>query len=198
MKNKKTGLALSEQSKSEGFTLIEMLIVIGILAFALPALITIVLGIVRQQFKISALKEVKRQGDLVLNSMKVHIKNYGVSAHDDVPPSSANEICDDVETDSSGSQIYFLDINGGHFGYRLQSNAVNLVDQSSFIQAPGASTALTTNKVRVANLQMSCERTASFSSPIISVSYDVVYNTTSTQPQDNATFTYQTKIKMKN
>lgn len=181
----------------KGFTLVEMLVVIGILAFALPALITIVLGIVRQQFKINALKEVKRQGDLVLNSMKVNIKNYGQTAYNGVPSplsNPTNGICETTGTGSAPNGMYFLDINGNYFGFRLQGTTLNINENSTFVQGGN----LTTNKVRVENLQLSCERTASFSSPVISVSYDVTYNTTSTRPQDNATFRYQTKIKIKN
>ncbi len=180
--------------QKKGFTLIEMLVVVGVVALILPAVFSIIFTILRQQAKIYALQEVKRQGDFVLNNMRTVLKNSAVTVHSGTPPTDSNLVCATASGPSSG-QIYFKDRFNNYFSYAVDS--AQLIASSSSI--PSTSTGLTNDKVKVeeGTFSIKCERGAAFSPPIISISYVVEYDSASSRPEDTASFTYQTKIQLK-
>ena len=68
------GIKINFQKK--GFTLIEMVVVVGVIGFVLPILFAIVFLIIQQQARIYSLQEVKKQGDQALFSMRGTVKQY--------------------------------------------------------------------------------------------------------------------------
>lgn len=178
----------------KGFTLIEMLVVVGVVALILPAVFSIVFAILRQQAKIYALQEIRRQGDLVLNTMRTALKNYAVTAHSTTPPQDANLVCVTSGSSSTG-QIYFKDRFNNYFSYSVDSSEI--IASSSSI--PSATTNLTNSKVKIdpAFFSIKCERINASSPPVVTIHYLVEYNSSSTRPEDTASFTYQTKIQLK-
>ncbi len=171
-----------------------MLVVVGVVALVLPAVFSIVFSILRQQAKVYALQEIRRQGDFVLNSVRTTLKNYAVSVHSASPPDDTNQLCVAPGTSSSG-QIYFKDRFNNYLSYSVDSE--NIIASSSSI--PSSSINLTNNKVRVdpSEFSIKCERSRVSAPPIITVSYVLEYNSNSVRPEDNASFRYQTKIQLK-
>src|SRR3989338_581338 len=174
----------------KAFTLIEMLVVVGVIAFILPVVFTIVFAILRQQAKIYALQEVKRQGDFILGNIRTNLKNSAATVHSG-PPDESNLVCNTANSSNSGP-LYFRDRFNNNFWYSTNSDIV--ASNSSILEA---TLNLTNDKVRVESISISCERQATFSSPVISISYTVDYDTSSTRAEDKASFNYQTKIQLR-
>lgn len=179
-----------------GFTLIEMLVVIGIVTIALPATFAIIFAIIRQQARVYALKQVKREGDFVLNKMEDNIRNNAVGIFNSSELN--NEVCDQnliapTYGSDNGSEFYFKDKLGNWFQYYLNSTD-NIASQSTVLSQP---VNLTTSTVRVNNFFISCNRTAAFSPPVIFISFNIVYSTAQFQEQQ-VKIQYRTQVGMKN
>ncbi len=182
------------------FTLIEMVVVLGVISLALPVLFAIIFTILQQQAKIIRLQEVKKQGDFVLSTMENTIRNYAVSIHNTFPPDPENEICKTQGLEETANPMYFKDKTGAWFSYSLESDKI----ASGSSNPPNAGGDLTTDKVKVSqngdNFFLSCVRKSAYSPPIISVNFKIEYNTAptaSTRPEETASLTYQTKIKLR-
>lgn len=178
--------------KKSGFTLIETIVVIAVIALTLPIIFAIIFIILQQQVKIYRLAEVKRQGDNVLSFMQNTIKASGSKIYAGTYPSIASPLC---ATTTGGAvaisqPYYILDKNSNWFYYSLSGN--NIASYSATL----GGVALNTSNVRISSLSLTCTRTATYSSPIIAVSFSVNYITTSTRLEDNASLSYQTRIKL--
>jgi len=188
-----------QRNKQTGFTFIELIVAISIVAFTLPALFAIVFSIFSQQAKIVALQEVKKQGDNAISVMKSTLVNYADTIHSAEPPIDSNLVCDtggSLYPPGSTGNLYFKDNLGNYFRFYLINNKIS--SQSSI---PNTSSDLTSNKVKITQAGstpfIKCERTSIFSLPIISINFKVKYNTLSTRNEDQAEMTYQTKVKLK-
>lgn len=178
--------------KKLGFTLIEVTVVIGTVAIALPSLFFIIYSIYRQQARIVAVQEVKNQGDFALNSMKNSIRISAVSIHSADPPNSANRVCS-----SSGLPVdadYFMDKSGGSLAFQLSGDKI--ISRSSV----EGITDLTGNKVAVSNFNIECQAKSSFSPPIVTINFDINYKSPvpTPRPEEAATLHYQTKVRLRN
>lgn len=189
-----------------GFTLIEVLVVIGVITIALPALFAIVFAIFRQQFRIYALQEVKRQGDNALGIIQDITRNYGVGIYSD--PGLTTEKCADKGSnysDSLGTNFYFKDKSGNRFKFYVDTDSDKLASESQRLSGGSPITEtfdLNSPKVRILQVGstpfISCERTSAYSPPTLTINFKVEYNTASEQPENKAEMIYQTKIKMRN
>jgi type II secretory pathway pseudopilin PulG len=186
------GIVKNNNNKSLSFTLIEMLVVIGVISLTLPAFFGIFFSLLRQQGKIYALSQVKREGDFASSTITNIIRNYGISIHSSIPPDENNKInCPQSETQIINN--YFLDKYGNYFRFYLESD---YIASTSPIIDP-STTRLTTDKVQITNFNLACTQTSPFSPPIIKLIFTVTYKTASNRPEDTASLTYQTQIKMK-
>ncbi len=181
---------------SLGFTLIEVIVVVGIIGLIMPALFAIVFGIVRQQAKVQALKQAKREGDFLLQNIGDNLRNYAVSIHSSSPPTINNIVCDSVDT-SSPEPLFFQDKYGNWFTYGKTSFGKDDIKIASSSSIVGAGADLTTSSVDVEDFELSCSATSSFSPPIISIKFTILYNTDSTRVEDIGSLTYQTKVKLR-
>lgn len=179
----------------KSFSLIEVIIVITIISIVLPVLFNTLFSVLQQQLKIYRLAEIKRQGDYVLNVMENNIRNNAVSIHSGVPTTDSNEICKNT---TSYSNLYFEDKNSLWFHYELST--IYLVSKTST-----STTNLTSNKVRVEGLTITCNRSAKYSPPFIDISYTICYNNnnspcndTAIRTEERASMIYKTKIKLRN
>jgi prepilin-type N-terminal cleavage/methylation domain-containing protein len=178
----------------KGFTFIEMMVVVVVLSVALPAIFTIALIIFRQQLKVFALQTVKREGDVALSVLQVNLKNSAVSVHTTYPATDANETCTATSAvPTTISPMIFRDDFNNSFYFPL--NGGSLSSASSVLGTP---VSLTDPSVAIQNFTMSCNRPSTATTPIVSISYDVVYNTASTRTEDTAKLHYATKIKLRN
>lgn len=178
--------ALSSMLQAKGFTLIEFLVVLSIIVFIVPSLFGLMYSLLRQQSRIIALQEVKRQGDLVFNHMKTTIKNSATATYNNTLASPI-AICTSAPTSASGSLMYFLSSTGvnSYFGYSMSGTGI------VYEKTGSSSTPLTNSTVTISNLVLACSRDSDYSPPLVSVSYTV------TQPSTSVSLNYKTSIKLK-
>jgi prepilin-type N-terminal cleavage/methylation domain-containing protein len=174
--------------KSLGFTLIEMLVVIMIVAVTLPLLMTVFVSVLRQQARVKGLEIAKSQADEALSLIKTTIKNNALSIHSSSPATDANEICN-TQTASQvvSNPMVFLDNDGNSFYFDLSAQSMRLNSTSQ-----ASPTAITSAPATISNLSFSCERRSNTSNPIISVSFQTSH------PLMGFSINYQTKILLRN
>ena len=151
MKHKKTIHATRYTIRDRGFTLIEFLVVLSIIVFIVPSLFGLIYSLLRQQSRIIALQEVKRQGDLVYNHMKVAIKNNAIATYSDI--AGTTEICTTASptvTGATGAPMYFLDVEGvnTYFGYSMNGSGTGL----DYKRTSASDIPLTNSSVTIGNL----------------------------------------------
>ncbi len=175
-------------NKQSGFTFLEVIIVLSILAVLLPAAFSMFLANLRAQTKVLTLQEVKRNGDFTLSTIETLVKANAQSmeAQDTTQICSTSGSSYSSETDGD---IYFVDQDGERFMFQLVGSRV---------ASQSASTSyLTTDKVDVSNFIMTCERDSVFSSPLVSISFTIDQSLTTTRPEEAASLNYQTKIRLR-
>ncbi len=182
----------TKKNNKTGFTFIELIVAISIVTFTLPALFTIVFSIFRQQAKITALQEVKKQGDNAISAMKSTIINYANTIYNS-DLSDNYLVCNSEDTSHSGD-LYFKDSLKNYFRFYLDNDKISSKSSTTTVY-------LTSNKVKISQIAstpfIKCDRTSIYSSPIVSINFKVKYNTSSTRIEDQAEMIYQTKIKLK-
>lgn len=171
--NMKKGRVLSV---IEGFTFIEMVIVIAIIGIALPTLYAIFFLILQQQIKTSRLVEVKRQGGFVINTVESLIQRNAVSIHSGTPPTDSNRVCVPPSPSSypSGSgTLYFRDKLNNYFYFDTPGSPSLIASESSITNA---SANITSSKVIVNTFSSRCSiSNQGYSSPVIIYSFDLCY-----------------------
>ncbi|MEK7634169.1 MAG: type II secretion system protein [Patescibacteria group bacterium] len=180
----------------KGFTLIETIVVIAVIALTLPVLISTVFILTREQTKVFRLSQVKREGDYLINIVKNSIRDGAITVHSAKPADESNIVCDTDSSSFSGSSLYFLDKNQQWFGYEGGSNTIASASANPSIN-------LTSSKILVSNFSVDCLRNTIYSPPSVLFSFDVCYDTgagvcTSTRPEEIASLHYQTRIKLRN
>lgn len=155
--------------KKAGFSFIEMIIVVAIIALALPTLYAIFFIIFRQQIKINRLSIVQREGLSVVNTIESTIRKNALSVHS-AAPSEDNYVC----TTTTGNYgpvgtLYFRDTTGQNF--RFYRDGTNITYESS----TPTTHVLTSSKVVASNLTFSCTVTQ-YSSPIVTIQFSLCYN----------------------
>lgn len=169
----------------KGFTLIELVIVLGVLGVLLPAIFAIFIAHVRAQTKVLVLQEVKRNGDAVLNSITTLIKADARGLENQ----AGTPICA-VAGSTSVDDVYFTDVYDSRFMFH---------EVSGRIASESATTAyLTSDKVNVTNFALTCQRDSQFTAPLITVSFTVSQAATTTRAEESASLTYQTKVRLRN
>jgi len=187
---------LSSLKNGAGFTLIETIVVIAVIAITLPILTVIIMTLTRMQLKIYRLSQVKREGDYVLNVMANAIKDRAVSIHI-AQPDDTTEICKNTGSNpGSGNSLFFLDKDKEWFGYELSTDTI--VAKSP----PAVSNSLTSAKIKILNFTINCSRNTIFSPPSVFLSFDICYDTESpncatSRPEEIAKLHYQTQIKIR-
>lgn len=182
-------------NKVEGFTFFEVIVVIGILGLMLPAIFGIVFSILRQQSRIYALAEVKRQGDNILSIMENQIRNNALYIYQE--QSMTNERCNTITNPHNsliGSDFFFKDTNGNYFNYEINNDKI-----SSKSASVPAGVDLTTSVVKVENQNganfISCTRSSDYSTPIVTVKFKISFKNVLDQ---QFSMNYNTKFKMHN
>lgn len=192
-------LTINNYQSKQSFTLIEMLVVLGVMGLVLPVIFSMLFLTLRQQVKIYRLAEVKRQGDSTTASIENAIKSYAVNVRSTSVPGS--EVCI-TPNSSSLSAAYFVDKFTNYFGYNLDLN----YQLASVSAIPLAGGNLTNNKVVVSNLSFSCTKGQFYSAPTVSMSFNICYKATSSctscpcassRPEEQAMLNYQSIIKLR-
>ncbi|NTU46946.1 prepilin-type N-terminal cleavage/methylation domain-containing protein [Candidatus Roizmanbacteria bacterium] len=172
--------------RTRGFTMIELLIVIGVLALTFPLIFAVLFQILQQQARIYQLIEVKREGDFILNSVEYILKNRVATVYN----STGVQVCTTGTGGIAVSGIHFKDKDNTDITYSLvTSGSTHLFASNSAI--------LTTAKTNVTNFSLSCTRTNTWSPPLISVRLVLENYPKSSREKENISLDYRTKVKLK-
>lgn len=184
--------------KKSGFTLMETIIVIGIISLILPVIFSIIFSITRQQAKVYVLSTVKREGDNALNIIENAIRNNVVSIHNAIPQTT-NKVCTDSSLQypltgtSDGSDFYFLDKNGQYLRFRLLNNEIASSSATATVDLTSDT------NTRITDFDISCKQTSTFTSPIVDIHFKIEQKQIQSQrAEDVASLDYSTKIKLRN
>lgn len=170
-----------------GFTLVEMLIVMMIIAVTIPLLMTIFVSVIRQQARVLGVEQTKAQADSAYSSMKLLIRNRAISVHSAYPATSANEICNTQTTNQSANPLVFKDADGNSFYFSVSSGII--ASHSSKLSSPAT---LTTSEVLMSNFTTTCRRAGTSSRPTVNISFDA------TSPLIPFSLTYQATQQLRN
>lgn len=194
----------------KSFTFIEMVVVISVMLFIVPALFSVIFMILREQARVIKLAIVKREGDYLLNSIANTIRNEATSVHSFKPPNEGNVICNSVYNYSTTSAaLYFKDKRGNWFGYTQEvSNLSSL--SSSFTTFPTSTPSptpvtytLNSLNTKVRNFTIGCKTNYAYGFPLVNISFDICFKTAlgycdTPKPEENVNLHYETKIKLRN
>ncbi len=194
--------------KKYGFTFIEMVVVIGVIGFALPALFAIIFSIARAQTKVQHLTEVKKQADSAIDTIKTTIREDvdGIFENDiNIQGSKIPIVCGSFST-NDGRDLYFHTSDGEYVQfYAASGQLVKKIEGAS--EQP-----LTSDKVKVfiynpsdpttilPEIELSCKQDAVSSAPLVKIHFWAAYqgSTASTRPEDNAQLEYTIQAKIRN
>ncbi len=175
------------QHTTSGFTLIEMLIVIMIVAVTIPLLMTIFVSVIRQQARVLGVEETKSQADSAYSNIKLLIRNRAISVHSAYPATTANEICAAQTTAVSASPLVFKDIDGNSFYFSTVAGSI-----ASHSSKLASAASLTSSPVVISNLTASCKRSGAAARPTVDISFDA------TSPLIPFSLTYQATQQLRN
>lgn len=175
--------------QKHSFTLIEIIVTVGVVALALPVLFAIIFTITREQLKLYRLTEVKRQGDFAMSTMTTLIRNNAIGIYSEHTLSAGSKQCKTAgqtyspATDGGATDddhMFFQDKVRTDYWFRFYYNATQIASASSVVSPVG----LNTPRVKVSNLTMKCSRLNQFSPPLVNISFNVCYNTGTAATQD--------------
>jgi len=178
---------------NKGFTLVETLVIIAIIGLSLPAVFAIFFSIIQQQVRIYRLTEVKRQGDYSLSIIQNLIRNNAQKIYRTNSPTDF-EICS-TTTNTAEAVSYFTDKSNNRFSFSIPAGSSNIASVSASFQVP-----LTNDKVRISNFEITCNRSSTYSTPYVNLSYEICYSNSdgSACTNEPPSFFYSTKLKLKN
>jgi len=171
---------------SKSFTLIEIIIVIGVIGMALPIFFTIILAILQQQTRIYALQEIKRQGDGIVASINNTIKNNAIEIYADQAFTTAEcSLAASSYSSANGEDFFLKDRLGNWFNFHLLMPGASMASDSAVTHI-----SLNNDKVTIDNFSISCYRRGAYTPPIVSLNFKVNYGST-------ASLNYKTKVKLR-
>lgn len=154
-----------------GFTLVEVLVVIGIMSFVLPTVTIVLFIILRQQLMVARLTLVKRQGDQALAVIQRVIEREAVGMQDGSDPPVP--ICDTMTTAPQAVSSFVLS-SGDTVSFVVSDGALTMVTTGA---GGRTDTLIDPAKVVIdqtaypAGIQIRCVRPASYTHPFIAVDF---------------------------
>lgn len=155
--------------RRSSFTLIEMIVVIGVIALLVPTIFAMTFAMVRQQLLLYGYSEIKRQGALVQQSLRNTIANRATAVTD---ASYADlDICPPLTTPSPtpASRIYLLDSNNDGFSFFQELGEPYRF--ASYSATTGKTYYLTNSMISISDVSFTCYRTHEASAPFVYASY---------------------------
>ncbi|OGK18446.1 hypothetical protein A3D80_00410 [Candidatus Roizmanbacteria bacterium RIFCSPHIGHO2_02_FULL_40_13b] len=181
--------------KKLGFTLIELILAMSVFAVTLPVVFGLFFLNLQTRTKVLILQQVKRNGDdaLAIIDGMVHTRGYSIYSDQ----AMTIEVCSTISgssTPTSSQTVYFKDPAGTQFYFALDNGKIASYSAS---MSPNPAY-LTNSKVEVSSFSISCERSATFSPPLVSISFVVSQLGSPVRHEERASLNYQTKTKLQN
>lgn len=184
---------------NKGYTLVEMIAVVTIIAIILPTIFSILYVILQQQLKVSRIIKTKQQGDAILTFVKEKVSRNAVSIKD----SSSIVKCAFVNESYSsniGSDFIFADnsVPSSDFNFSILSGVLSYRGK---LQVGGIiTTGLHDSSVSISNFNISCYKKNGNSKTLVSITYNISPkdNASASVSQGQITLPYQTVILMRN
>jgi len=178
--------------KKSGFTLIEIIVVLGILGLILPVMFSIIFSITRQQTRVYVLSTVKREGDNALNIIENMIRNNAGAIFSD--QELLNQVCNTTDYDGGdGSNFYISDKTGQWFKFSLSNSKI-----ASASSIPNSSQNLTSSSnTTITSFNINCQQTSTITQPVVGIAFTIEQKQSqSERVEDTASLEYSTKIKL--
>lgn len=174
------------KSKKDGYTLVELLMVISILGLILPAIFSILIIILQQQARIYELSTVKREGDNILNLLKAKIVNEATGVINQNGTGQCVTSGTKYEPDLSNN--FTLKTKISSFYYHAD-NTLKLNNTVS----------LHSDRVTITDFKLYCYKKSDFSPIMVGISYKVNFKkTTGLTSATPPSLEYQSRILLRN
>jgi len=178
--------------KKEGFTIIEIIVVIAVIAMTLPTIFSLMFLSFQAQNRVRALQNVKESGDYAFSVMQSLIRQYGNGIYKAADSSSANKVCG-ITGDNYTGRLYFKDSNNDFFSFSIDNNRIaSTSGVMVYYLTPENVTAAAEDFV------ISCERLTDFDPPLVTIDFTLTVGATQLRYEDKAELRYQTKVKLRN
>ena len=162
----------------KGFTLVEMLVVIGVLAIIVVVGSTIFFNLLKGSTKTRTVNLIKQNGSYALTIMERMIRNGKIIQNSD------GQICESVMP-----KIKIENPDGGETefsceGDRISSNSASLIS----------------NQVKVANGSCSfdCQRTSVFEPDVVTINFTLSQVQADVRPEEEASMVFKTTVVLRN
>ncbi len=182
--------------RSNGYTLIEMMIVIGILAVIMPTVFSIIYILIQQQLRIFRVSETKREGDRIAFFVKDTILREAVGIYKKNGADRCTSASTTPEQTNDGSDFLLARTKtSSATGFSFEQTGESLIFHDL---NDGTSEKLHGERVRVSDFQIQCLRKSNVSNPVVGVSYTVTfYDNTPTDLEGTVSFPYHLKVKLR-
>ncbi len=176
-----------------GYTLIELIIVVGIISLILPGVVSVLFSTIRSYTEVLIIQEVKRSGDNIIDILDNKIRSQVWGIYSD--SAALNEVCttrsgSTTDDESAPGILYFRAANGNIFFFVVNNGVLQFSDNGTLVD-------LTNNKVAVTSFALSCFRRSQYNPPLVSILFTVSQQGSPTRAEEKSTMTYSTKIKLR-
>lgn len=193
--------------KKKGFTLLEIVVVMAVLALLLPSVFGVIYIVMQQQLRIHKLTETKQQGDLIMNYMKESIIGSAVHIVDGTGTAQC-ETAGSSYADSTNFRFAIEEAISPRLISFQETGGALTFNQHTYIPFFATYTidSISLNDpttVEISNFTIECRRkTGNVSSavyyPVVAFSYDATFvDNTPTAQEGIVTLHYQTKVKLR-
>lgn len=167
---------LSPYMNKKGFTIIEIVIAMTLIAFIIPAVSSILLTLLQQQRALTQLSQMKREGDSILKFVRSRIQedSFRVSATN--PNTAATSLrCNDFNNagtrryDNPAGTAFFLIPRNPLNDFRIFRSGNTL----NYSLNNGAAQLINSPAVLITDFRIGCSLRSEFSAPIIYVNFTV-------------------------
>lgn len=158
----------------KSFTLIELIVAVGVVGLILPAVFNIFFIIIRQQLVLVAYQEMKLQGDSAQKNIKNILQNRTAYITDSAY--TATDVCPPITTPTptNSPNLYIKDTEGNSIHLYPKTIVTTITtDTIASVAAEIKTYNLTSQDVTISNLAFSCYRINEFTPPIVSTNFIV-------------------------
>lgn len=160
--------------KKRSFTLIEMIVVVGVIALLIPTVFAMTFALIRQQLTLYGYSELRRQGALVQQTIRNLVSQRAAEVTD--ATYIATDICPPLTTPTptGAPRLYFQDKESQGFSLSQELSAPYRF--ASFSASTGKTYFLTNSLITIDDLSFTCYRVNTGSPPFVYASYTTTKN----------------------